>query len=1654
MDSKSAKKSTKQSLQNNASEVQAFSVAPVFASASTTLDGLYIDVLFSDSDSTALLPPTGNIPGFSVTANAVAQTLVIASRKGNAGAAAKTIRIQLQNPLTAGQTILVSYTPGSPALTDNNSTPNAVLAFSNQAVTNNTIERVPPVFASAASSVDGTKIEVVLTETANAPILPATGNIPGFSVTQNASAVTITNASRKGASGVDGRTIVLTLGVILTPASTLLVSYNPTLGSPQAVTDSAAIPNAMLAFSNQAVTNNTVERIAPTVTAASTSTSGTYVDVTLSENITPVSPAGFVLKTNNTTRTVTVTRPSAAVYRLTLSGYTITEEDVVTLDYTAPGSNFVTDTSANSNPLANFSAYAVTNTVPDNTAPTPVSATVTATGGGYEIEVVLSENRSLPLLPATAATGFQVRVNGASRDLISADRKGASGVSARTYVLTLALPIRPEDDVEVVYLDSTGNIEDSATNAMSYFTLSAQNSAPASLPSFFDPLDWLAFGGALPAGDLQERRYGYPLAQMILDTTPPIGDVVLNENLGSGGIAVHRFAAYGTAQSGGGTAQDEPFDTRYEGWRFVASGDQRITEITVRLRREGVITNTAERLTLFLYSDQNGVPGSVLAVSSQRVAYSSLQETFQNFELPLSYDLKSDTKYWLILQATALPLGGSVRLGVVSDTETPYITSSDGVTWNNPTLGKKGYYVITGQGDTPLAGRVIAEDMLGQAVRDATEFGGADNEGSFEAIGTGSAYALTRYLDSEGEDSQGNPVYPAVLSLEVGVTAARPKSYIAEVKTTPGGAWQSVFKYIADESTRDYLQYTFSSAVRISAVRLRYRGDFYAANDDGTLTVAASDPVTGVDAVQVSHYADFRDAADFALADSEGWIPFTDGISIYDWMLVNRDRVWVERSGTALSALTRGLRLGSVLALADRNSFYTLGTSGNLALRQTLDQGVTIKALALHRDQIFAGTDTGLVYTSSAGVSYTVINPPTSELDATPLPLPPVKALVSFRGKLWIATDGPDGRASLWTWDGGSRFDFVRDFNQPYVHALAAVGTNLFVALGGETNLGAGAVYAYDGRQWNLTLNTDADAVEVLGYSTATGNLYAGLTGGTLWALTFGTDGLPVTWLRAYESDADHFYGLYDDVSGEYFWIATDTGLISYTKTQNAFLAMEPLPATNTGLRAVWTNGNASAYRASEQGAVVELFDTQINYPNLTSARPSGVNATYINAVYTGWISPEYTETYTFYLTINDGARLWIGDTLVIDSWTDKTSPTEVSGIATLTAGRLVPMRLEFYQAAGANPSLVMEWESDTRTRQVIPVSRFYRPTQARGVLYLGATPLGFTETGKVYVLDPGYLGQRKRWVYLRMRDRVGNVTGAEGGLLYPDLSDEIVQDAQRRNGVRISDGRIYQLAPDKTILTTFGSRVTDALYAPDRMTRQSGYYEAEPFYSATLTRWDKIGFLSTFPAGTLQDAGLERGVEVALYVRAGNTQEECLAAEWGSPYAYTTINRPDNAVGGALLQEFNISTINGKWLQYRLRLTSASRNLTPEVRAVTLSYLAANASYFFTKVFNTADESSSVPAPEFRRGLLTSNQMDNGGTIVYAYTTDDTAGNAFDFSRYTRIEPNRVFELASPSSKLRFAILLVSVDTMNPAVVDDFAVQLDCGPADLKFMD
>lgn len=92
---------------------------------------------------------------------------------------------------------------------------------------------------------------------------------------------------------------------------------------------------------------------------------------------------------------------------------------------------------------------------------------------------------------------------------------------------------------------------------------------------------------------------------------------------------------------------------------------------------------------------------------------------------------------------------------------------------------------------------------------------------------------------------------------------------------------------------------------------------------------------------------------------------------------------------------------------------------------------------------------------------------------------------------------------------------------------------------------------------------------------------------------------------------------------------------------------------------------------------------------------------------WTGQITPEYSETYTFHVDINDGTRLWIDGRLIIDSWHG--GPKDFSGTARLVAGRKHDIRLEFRDLAySANARL--GWSSDSQPRQIVPPERLSPP--------------------------------------------------------------------------------------------------------------------------------------------------------------------------------------------------------------------------------------------------------------------------------------------------------------------------------------------------------
>ena len=113
---------------------------------------------------------------------------------------------------------------------------------------------------------------------------------------------------------------------------------------------------------------------------------------------------------------------------------------------------------------------------------------------------------------------------------------------------------------------------------------------------------------------------------------------------------------------------------------------------------------------------------------------------------------------------------------------------------------------------------------------------------------------------------------------------------------------------------------------------------------------------------------------------------------------------------------------------------------------------------------------------------------------------------------------------------------------------------------------------------------------------------------------------------------------------------------------------------------------------------------------------PAGVPATNFSVRWTGSVIPTTTEAYTFYPSADDGVRLWINGTLVVDQWKDQGTTEYASPAINLTAGTPALFRMEYYQGGGGS-AVFLRYSSPTIAKQIIPASAMADPTGKRARL-------------------------------------------------------------------------------------------------------------------------------------------------------------------------------------------------------------------------------------------------------------------------------------------------------------------------------------------------
>ncbi len=138
--------------------------------------------------------------------------------------------------------------------------------------------------------------------------------------------------------------------------------------------------------------------------------------------------------------------------------------------------------------------------------------------------------------------------------------------------------------------------------------------------------------------------------------------------------------------------------------------------------------------------------------------------------------------------------------------------------------------------------------------------------------------------------------------------------------------------------------------------------------------------------------------------------------------------------------------------------------------------------------------------------------------------------------------------------------------------------------------------------------------------------------------------------------------------------------------------------------------------------------DPQVDFVWTNTTPGTGINTTYFTVRWLGQVQPQYSETYFFDTSTDDGVKLWVNGQLIIDGWPKQTADRIAS--ISLQAGVLYDIKMEYYQATSSSFAH-LSWYSDSQTKQIIPSARLYPAV-------VMAAPPAITSPGLAY----GFVGQ------------------------------------------------------------------------------------------------------------------------------------------------------------------------------------------------------------------------------------------------------------------------------------------------------------------------
>jgi hypothetical protein len=258
------------------------------------------------------------------------------------------------------------------------------------------------------------------------------------------------------------------------------------------------------------------------------------------------------------------------------------------------------------------------------------------------------------------------------------------------------------------------------------------------------------------------------------------------------------------------------------------------------------------------------------------------------------------------------------------------------------------------------------------------------------------------------------------------------------------------------------------------------------------------------------------------------------------------------------------------------------------------------------------------------------------------------------------------------------------------------------------------------------------------------------------------------------------------------------------TPTPTSTPTPTPTPTVGSGLRGQYYNNSDFT------NLVLVRLDPTINFNWSQAAPATGVDVDTFSIRWTGEIQAPVSGSITFHTSSDDGVRLWVNNTQLINDW--RAAPVrDNSGTITLQAGQRYPIRLDYYDNT-LWAVAKLSWSYSGQARQIIPSSRLFSESIIDNCP--DGDDLNNTLTCTAY--DNNGINGRNGNDTLTLgagADVRERVTGFNG-------SDRITV----QNGARLDD-ELYGGFGNDTLTVESGGVVTDTLYAgndQDRIVIQS----------------------------------------------------------------------------------------------------------------------------------------------------------------------------------------------------------------------------------------